>query len=329
MTILAIARNSLVESIRQPVFAVLLLAGILALVLNVALAAFTLEDDNKLLVDLGLSTLFLCGLLLAAFTATGVLTREIENRTVVTVVSKPVPRPAVIVGKYLGVAAALALGFWSLASVFLLTVRHRVATGGPMDPSFDGPVVLFGTLATLAAVLVAAAANYLRGRSFASVFVVVQAAAAALALAAACSLDKAWRPQNPLAEWNPQLMVAVLLVFEAILVLAAVAIAASTRLGQTMTLMACVGVFLAGLVGEFFLGTVLADGWDGPAWARWLAWPAYAALPNMQFFWQADALTQGQPITAAHCGLVTLYAAAMILAFLSLAVILFQDRDVG
>lgn len=329
MTILAIARNSLVESIRQPVFAVLLLAGMLALALNVALAAFTLEDDNKLLVDLGLSTLFLCGLLLAAFTATSVLTREIENRTVVTVVSKPVPRPAVIVGKYLGVAAALAVGFWSLAAVFLLTVRHRVPAGGPMDSAFDGPVVVFGTAAALVAVLAAAGFNYLRGRSFASVFVLCMAVAATGALASAWSLDKSWRPQNPAVEWNSQLLLAVALVFEAILVLAAVAIAASTRLGQTMTLMACMGIFLAGLVGEFFLGTIVAGEWSGPAWTRWIAWPAYAALPNMQFFWQADALTQGQEITLAHCGAVTAYAGAMILASLSLAVILFQHRDVG
>lgn len=329
MTILAIARNSLVESIRQPVFAVLLLAGMLALVLNVALAAFTLDDDNKLLVDLGLSTMFVCGLLLAAFTATGVLTREIENRTVVTVVSKPVPRPAVIVGKYLGVAVALALGFWSLAAVFLLTVRHRVPAGGPMDSAFDGPVVVFGTVATLAAVAVAATVNYLHGRSFSSAFVSSLAVAAAVALAAAWSLDKAWRPQNPATEVNPQLMLAVALVFEAILLLAAVAIAASTRLGQTMTLLTCVGVFLAGLVGEFFLGTLVAGEGAQPGWARWLAWPAYAVLPNMQFFWQADALTQGREITLAHCGTVTLYAAAMIAAYLSLAVILFQDRDVG
>jgi ABC-type transport system involved in multi-copper enzyme maturation permease subunit len=267
--------------------------------------------------------------LLAAFTATSVLTREIENRTVVTVVSKPVPRPAVILGKYLGVAAALAIGFWSLAAVFLLAVRHRVAIGGPMDSAFDGPVVMFGTVATLAAVFIAAAANYLRGRSFSSTFVFSLAVTATLALACAWSLDKSWRPQDPLGEWNPQLMLAVALVFEAILVLAAVAIAASTRLGQTMTLLACVGVFLAGLVGEYFLGTIVAGDQQGPAWARWVAWPAYAALPNMQFFWQADALTQGQAITLAHCGAVTLYAAAMILAFLSLAVILFQDRDVG
>jgi ABC-2 type transport system permease protein len=329
MTILTIARTSLVESIRQPVFAVLVLVGTLALVLNVALAAFTLDDDNKLLVDLGLSTMFVCGLLLAAFTATSVLTREIENRTIVTVVSKPVPRPAVILGKYLGVATSLAVGFWTLVAVFLLTVRHRVATGGPVGPAFDGPVVVFGTVAILAAILVAAAANYLRSRSFSGVFVLSLAATTTLALVAAWSLDTSWRPQNPAVEWNPQVMLAVTLIFEAVLVLAAVAIAASTRLGQTMTLVASVGVFLAGLVGEYFLGTVVGGDRPRPWWVRWVAWPAYAALPNMQFFWLADALTQAQAITPAHCAAVTLYATAMILAFLSLAVILFQDRDVG
>jgi len=328
MTVFTIARNAFLESIRQPVFVVLLLGGMLALTLNVSLAAFTLEDDNKILIDLGLSTLFLCGLLLAAFTATSVLSREIDNRTVITVVSKPVPRPAVVVGKYLGVAAALAAGFWSLAAVFLLTVRHRVSDGGPTDAAFDGPVLVFGLTATLTAVLVAAAANYLRGRPFTSAFVAMQAGALAVALVAAWSLDKGWRLQSPLVEWNPQVMIAVALVFEAVLVLAAVAIATSTRLGQTMTLLTCVAVFLGGMVSEYFLGTIVAG--DGPAgWARILAWPAYAAIPNLQFFWSADALTQGHPLTAAHFGRVSLYAAAMSIALVSLAVLLFQERDVG
>jgi len=328
MTVFTIARNAFLESIRQPVFVSLLVGGMLALVLNVSLAAFTLEDDNKILIDLGLSTLFLCGLLLAAFTATSVLSREIDNRTVVTVVSKPVPRPALVAGKYLGVAAALAAGFWSLAAVFLLTVRHRVPDGGPTDTSFDGPVLVFGLVGTLAAVLVAAAANYLRGRPFASVFVAAQAIAVTAAVGAAWSLDKGWRLQNPLGEWNPQLAIAVGLVFEAVLVLAAVAIAASTRLGQTMTLLICVAVFLGGMVSEYFLGTIVADEAAG-GWPRWLAWPAYAAVPNMQFFWSADALTQGSPLTAAHFARVSLYAVAMIVALVSLAVLLFQRRDVG
>ena len=102
MPIFTIARNGFLESIRQPIYIVVLLGGILAMVLNVNLAAFSLGQDDKLLVDLGLSTLFITGLLLAAFTATSVLSKEIENKTVLTVVSKPVARPTLIVGKYLG-----------------------------------------------------------------------------------------------------------------------------------------------------------------------------------------------------------------------------------
>ena len=58
MPLLALARNAFVESIRQPVHAVLICVGLLALVLNVNVAGYTMEDDNKLLIDLGLSTLF-------------------------------------------------------------------------------------------------------------------------------------------------------------------------------------------------------------------------------------------------------------------------------
>jgi ABC-2 type transport system permease protein len=326
MITLAIARNAFVESIRQPIFAVVVLAGMLALVFNVSLAAFTFEDDNKILVDLGLSSLFLCGLLLAAFTATSVLSREIDSRTVLTVVSKPVPRPAVVIGKYLGVAAALLVGYGTLAAMFLLSVRHRVAAGGE-GSGLDGPVVVFGLAAVCLAVFVAAAANYLHGRPFTSVFAVAQGATALGALAAVWCLDRNWRPQHPAVDVNPQLLLGLALIGEAVLVLAAVAIAASTRLSQLLTLVVCSGVFLWGLVSEYFLGTVAAD--PAAGWRRWLAWPPYAALPNMQFFWPADALTQGQPIGLAHVAAVSLYAACLIVAFLSLAVLLFQDRDVG
>jgi hypothetical protein len=329
MTVLAIARNSFVESIRQPIVGVLVIAGMLAMVFNVSLAAFTLDDDNKILVDLGLSTLFLTGLLLAAFTATSVLSREIDNRTVVTVVSKPVPRPAVVVGKYLGVAAALTVGFWPLAAVFLLTIRHGVPASDRLDLAFDAPVLAFGVAAAVAAVSIAAATNYLTGRPFSSTFVIATMVAMTAAVGGAWCLDRRWRLQSPALEWNTQLMIAVVLVFEAILLLAAVAIAASTRLGQMMTLMVCVAVFLGGLVSEYFLGTVVAAEWTGPPWTRLVAWPAYAVLPNMQLFWLADALTQGREITLAHWAAVSLYALAMIVAALSLAVILFQTRDVG
>ena len=329
MIILAIARNGFLESIRQPVFIVLVVVGILALVLNVNLAAFTLEDDNKLLIDLGLSTLFLTGLLLAAFTATSVLANEIENKTVLTVVSKPVSRPAFVIGKYLGVAAALAVGYWVLAAVFLLAVRHRVQLSVRMDDTFDMPVLVFGLLFGGIAVLFAGLANSLYRRPFPSMFVGSLAVAMTAAVGAVACISREWQFQSPLVEWQPQLMIALGLVFQAILVLAAVAIAASTRLGQVMTLMVCLGTFFIGLVSEYFLGTSLAGGSDCPQWLRAILWPLYVAVPNLQFFWLADALTQGHQITPYYCAAVSLYAALLTAAIISLAVLLFQRRDVG
>src|SRR6476619_3674644 len=95
--LLAISRNTFFESIRQPIVLVLLIVAALAILLSNPLSSFTMEDDQRMYVDLGLATVFLAGTLLAAFIATGVLTREIENRTVLTVVSKPVGRPLFII----------------------------------------------------------------------------------------------------------------------------------------------------------------------------------------------------------------------------------------
>ena len=170
MPFFSIARNAFLESIRQPVHAVLICAALLALVLNVNVAAYTLEDDNKLLVDLGLSTLFLTGLLLAAFTATSSLSREIENKTVVTVVSKPVSRWTVVVGKFVGVTAAIASAYWLLAVAFLITVRHRVQTTVRVEDTYDGPVLSFGILAVVLTFVIAGLANYLYRRPFGSSF---------------------------------------------------------------------------------------------------------------------------------------------------------------
>jgi len=94
----AIFKNTFLESIRQPIYLIMVGIGVIALVLNLNMASFTMDDDNKFLIDMGMATIFLCGLLIAAFVATSVLTQEIENRTVLTVVSKPVGRPLFILG---------------------------------------------------------------------------------------------------------------------------------------------------------------------------------------------------------------------------------------
>lgn len=324
--ILSIARNAFLEAVRQPVFIVLVLVGLLAMVCNVNLAAFTMGEDEKLLVDLGLSTLLVVGLLLAAFTASSVLSREIENRTVLTVVSKPVPRGAVIVGKYLGVAAALAVGYYVLTAGFLLAVRHKPQLGMGRGEVYDGPVLTCSLLGGLLAFLTAGLVNYLYRRPFPSTLTACLAAALTAAVGICSILARDWWLQSPLTDFDPQLMYAVALVFLAILVLSAVAIAASTRVNQVITLLICCGVFVFGLVSEFFLGRSLDDS-AGPL-VRLLA-PLYVAVPNLQVFWAADAVAQGHAITAEYFASVAAYAGLLITALLSLAVLLFQQRDVG
>jgi ABC-2 type transport system permease protein len=328
-----IARNTFVESIRQPIYVVLILMTVLVLILGTMWTAYTLDDDNKMLIDTGLSMLFLAGLMLAAFTATGVLSREIDQKTVLTVVSKPVPRPIFVIGKYLGVAAAIGVSYWILAIAFLFTVRHQVMQTAS-DP-FDGPVLLFASLATGIALAIAVWGNYFYRWVFNSTFVGTLAVTTTLAFGAVMLLSKEWQFQSPATEVQPQLMIGLLLVFEAVLLLTAVAVAASTRLGQVMTLVVCTGVFLLGLISNSVFGELVHKfpirTAAGPldAAARSLAYLSYILTPNLQFLWPADALTQGHDFTGSYVLSVSAYTVLYIAFVTSLAVALFQTREVG
>jgi len=160
--LLAIARNAFVETVRQPVFGVLIFLTFVVLVLDVPLSSWTMgaeaaeykRTDQQLLVNLGLSTLLVSGLLVSAFGAAGVVSREIRDRTILTVVSKPLPRGLVVLGKFLGVAAAVAVAYWLCSLAFLMTVRHGVMPT-VTDP-YDVPVIVLGCSA-LAGSIVAAA----------------------------------------------------------------------------------------------------------------------------------------------------------------------------
>ena len=348
-----IAHNTFTESIRQPIFVVLVLLGALAMVLNPQLAAYTMEDDNKLLIDLGMSTIFLVSLLLAAFTATGVFSNEIENKTVLTVISKPVSRPVFVIGKYLGIAAAIAVAFFLLSIVMSLTIRHRVMSTA--SDHFDMPVILFGVGGALVALIFATCANYLYNKVFTSTLTVCLLITQAVAFALVLVIDKRWALQSPLTEFIvhegelTQVMIGLGLLFQAVLVLTGVAVAASTRLGQVMTLLICFGVFLLGLASNSLsqmvnsrLSIPVDTGYyqslsaimhaDLAIYQKLVYVSAkfiYMLAPNLQFFWTADAITQDNPISAGLFGLVSGYAALQIVAILALAVTLFQNREVG
>ncbi|MCC6579889.1 MAG: ABC transporter permease subunit [Phycisphaeraceae bacterium] len=317
--VFTIARNTFTESIRQPIFIVLTMVGTLGMILNPSLAAYTLDDDNKFMVDIGLSTLFLIGVFLASLTATSVLSSEIDNKTVLTVVSKPVARPLFVFGKFLGVLAAIALSFWSITVVFLLTVRHGVMQTA--SDKFDLPVIVFGYGLGFTALLISTLGNYFYRWVFNSTYMIAHGSLMTLAIVLVLFVSKQWHFQLPIADLRPQLLMGLLMVFMGVAILTAIALAVSTRLGQVMTLLICCSLFFLGLGSQSIFGRYAND--------SFIARVLYVMTPNLQILWPADALTQGHNLTLGYLGLTAVYVVLMITAILGLAVALFQNREVG
>ncbi|MHC4706163.1 MAG: hypothetical protein ACYS8I_03630 [Planctomycetota bacterium] len=74
-----IAKNTFIETLRQPVYLIIIIAALLLFFISPSLTMYTLSDDNKLLREIGLSTLFLTSLFIAIFAASGAVAEEIEN----------------------------------------------------------------------------------------------------------------------------------------------------------------------------------------------------------------------------------------------------------
>ena len=124
MRALTIARGTYREALHLPVLHVIAIGSVVLLAIVGQLPRFTLSiyDDIKMLKDLAIATASLCGMLVAVFAAVHVITSEIENWTVVTVLSKPVRRWEFVVGKFLGLVWTLIVLFAVLTVCYILVV---------------------------------------------------------------------------------------------------------------------------------------------------------------------------------------------------------------
>ena len=333
----AIARNTFLECIRQPVTLVVVIAACLLVILSNPFSAFTLEDDQRMYVDIGLSTIFIAGTVLSAFLATSVIDREIGNRTVLTVVSKPVARATFVLGKYLGLAIALVAAASVATLVFSIVEVHGVIQTAATPVRW--PAVAFGAGAIALATGTAVWANYFYGRSFPATLIVTAAPLLAVAYVLTMVFDPEWAAVPISEEFRPEVWIAAGLMVVGLLILAAISVAASTRLGQVPTILVTIGFLLAGLLSDWFIGRRIASFEkaiaagdalpDGGAPLYWACKAAYAAIPNFQVFWVVDAVNQNQSIPMEYLAHALPYAGAMIAVALALAIALFQRREVG
>ncbi|MFO0962774.1 MAG: ABC transporter permease [Phycisphaerales bacterium] len=339
----AIARNTFLECVRQPVVLTILVVGTLLVILSVPFSGFTLMDDQRMFVDIALSTIFVCGTVLAAFLSTSALSREIDNRTVLTVISKPVSRPIFVWGKYLGVAGALTATTLYLTFVFLLVEMH--GTMPTVATPYHAPVLTIGILSLLAAVGAAVWCNYYYAWSFPASVLVFGVPLLGLAYFLCLLFGKDWTPVNPGTQFKGTLWIALLMMWLGLGVLSGIAVAVSTRFGQVVTLATTFGIYVLGLMSDWLFGRrvrqleemfqrMASDNvagssldWNHAQWAA--AKAAHMLVPNFQVFWLSEAVQQKHDVPVAYVGMGAAYGAMMIVAALCIATVLFQRREVG
>lgn len=315
-----VAKNTFTETLRQPIYSVILAFSLFLFILSPSITMYSLDEDIKLLREIGLSTLFLTGLFIAIFSAASAVTEEIESRTITTVLSKPIGRPTFIIGKFLGVSAAVSLAHYICTIAYLMIVRHGVLETA--TDTHDWPVITVAAVALLLAFLLTAFLNYSYDWNFPATMVVSTAIFGTAALAVLTVFDREWH-FNPADNHFTMFDInAAVLLLLAVILLVAIAVMFSTRFNVVLTLIFCVGAFLMGLISNYAFTAKAKDG-------HWWAKIGEAITPNMQVFWISDAIYEGSDIPASYILNSGIYAAFYSGAILLLAIAMFQKRQVG
>ena len=266
----AIAAATTKEAVGQPLFAVVLTLGIALIVAFIVIPYNTFGEDVKMYKDSGLTLIKVLALLLVAWTAGVAVSEEIEGRTALTVLSKPLARWQFVLGKFAGLVLVALLVFLILGGVLLMMTNFKVVydarEGSKVDPLW-------------------------------------------------------WDCADEMVTVVPGLALA----FLETVVLAAIALAASTRLGTVANLILCFAVYALGhlvpLVVQSSVGKFAIVRFTGRLFAT--------ILPVLDHFTVEAAVVGGVPVPWDYLGWAALYAGLYAAVAILVALVLFQHRDLA
>ncbi len=121
----AIASNTLLELVRLKVFYFLLLFALLIIGSSFFTSKFTFQEQFQVLKDVSLGAMSIFTWLLAVLATAMLLPKDIEDRTLYTILAKPVPRFEYLLGKFLGVLFLLFIAISLMSAVFVLVLYTR------------------------------------------------------------------------------------------------------------------------------------------------------------------------------------------------------------
>ena len=291
----AVAIAAFREGVRQPLFWFCIVIGVLSFLVMPFVPYFTFGEDVKMVQELGYDVMMLAPGVFAVLAASISISEEIEGRTAITLMSKPVSRRQFLLGKFFGIlmAALLMTGMLSLAYLFVLWFKplyDRETVSVPLDWMYSIPTKL---------------PNLGPAPTFMLYGII-------------------W--------WFHDVVIAspgLVLGFCQVMVLLAIAVALATRLPMVVNLVICLMIFFLG-----HLTPVLAQvSQQRFALVRFMAQLFDVLLPGLDLFNIGPVLARDSlppPADfARYVGSVSGYALLYTAIALLIGLILFEDRDLA
>ena len=116
----AIAKNTFLEGVRDRVFFVLILFFIVMLAVSIFLGSISVHQDSKIIADFGIAAAELFSLAITVFVGASLLSKEIEKRTIIVLLSKPITSTQFIAGKFIGLAAMMLVILLVMLVIYIL-----------------------------------------------------------------------------------------------------------------------------------------------------------------------------------------------------------------
>ncbi len=308
------------ESCRQPMFWLIVGAANTAIWVSVAIPYFTFGDDYKMMKQIGFDMVMLAASLFGVLAASMSISEEIEGRTAVTLMSKPVNRRQFLIGKFLGILMAcmvmsMLLG-WTLTDA-LRAMREFDPinnTADPTDPISGSTDKLVDPM------------TYQAQKTVVPPFQKVVPSMQGKAVATGAGL---WF-SDALAH-----SLGIALGFGQVMILVAVASALATRLAFIVNLVMCLLLFLLGHLAPVVVQeTQRAQGGGvGVGLVGFLGKLFDALLPSLESFNMSRAIIRETPLDLWQFGgyvlTVTGYSLIYTTIALLLGLLLFEDRDLA
>ncbi|MBE6377922.1 MAG: hypothetical protein E7051_03770 [Lentisphaerae bacterium] len=306
-----IAVNSFREALREPVYFLMLFGALLLIGHYPWMTLFVFREQLKLVLDGAMATTMFFSLAVSVLCATTTISREMRNGTVLLLLSKPITRLSFVLGKVAGIVAASVLfclicNCASVISIYIAVDQFRMEMG--LYVAF----IILVFLACVAGMVM----NYLRGTSFSeySVYAVL------LLVAGMMIYCFKFQPHPEMSMVN--LSKALILLFPAVVVMSVLAVGFATRFDVVPSMCFCSLLFFLGLISSYLFGGTYTDPALDIVFSLF-----YAAIPNWQYFWMADAMAVNSTIPLSYVWWSIGYAAVYSVVVTVWAVVFFQNRE--